>query len=625
MVSVPRELFIAYESEHINEARSRAEAGATIIVLNFLVERELKERSILHVSLRDIIDMRAEEGDWSILSHEVAREWYRIPAMSFFVYEDIRIAEAPEPVMQAYLARLFYYVLIYTALKKKYPDAQVRIPNPSSLGDSAAAVCLAPFVQWAVIDAARMAGLRYSVQGFRTVPVYVPPKLSWKWLVLRAYNLLVGLVPRRGFKIYASEYWTHLMPVVPYLQDTEIMLLESRRFANIPWRQILTHRIRIFHSHDVSSRAEQRDIMRVSEEFANQWKIAKKEVTEYLASLRDDLDWTPVVEACEYLIAYAPRVIADIKTLRRIMQKEKPDLVLQMASVGGPEHYFFLMAQVARQLRIPSLELEHATATIDPRSVYCRIETDYLATYGEDVNRWHERIGHAPERLVAVGSPRFDRYVNERPQGVERGKRMLTELGLDATRPVLFASIPFSDMYVGTPDSYQLAEFFETIRMVQGKTPGLQILFKFRSRSHIGTMRNYLQELFPADVAMSADEDIFALLCASDAAVCNNSTVLYQAVLSGKPLVLYPWKAFDSYHAQVYAQEIPLFYDAWEVIDSLVRIFSEASYREELLARQRQFLKRYSFDGKSSERVAALLRTLTRQGRGLKPRVSIQG
>lgn len=615
MVSLLREIFIAYESEHINEAHSRAEAGATVIVFNFLVERELKERGVPYISLRDIIDMKAEEGDWSILSHEVAREWYRIPVMMFFTYEGIRIAEAPEPVMQAYLARLFYYVLVYAAIKKAYPNAQVFIPEPSVLGDSAAAVCLAPFVQWAVIDAARMVGLRYSTHGFRTVPVYVSPRLSWKWLVLRAYNMLVGLVPRRGFKIYASEYWTHFMPIVPYLQDAELMLLESRGFTNIPWRQILAHRIRIFHSHNVSSGAEQQDTMRISAEFANQWKIAKKEVMGYLVSVRNDLDWSPVLEACEYLIAYAPRVIADIKTLRRIMQKEKPDLVLQMASVGGPEHYFFLVAQVARQLHIPSLELEHATATTDPRSVYCRIETDYLATYGEDVNRWHKRIGHAPERLIAVGSPRFDRYVNERAQGVERGKRILAELGLDTARPVLFASIPFSDVYVGTPDSYQLAEFFAAIRAVQEKVPGLQVLFKFRSRSHVGAMHNYLQELFPADVAMAADEDIFALLCASDAAVCNNSTVIYQAILSGKPLVLYPWKAFDSYHAQVYAQEIPLFYHAREVIDSLVRIFREESYREELLARQRQFLKRYSFDGKSSGRVAALLRTLSKQCR----------
>lgn len=625
MAPVPRELFIVHESAHVEEARERAEAGATIICLHFLLERELKMRDIPFVPLPQIVDLVKEEGKWLIRSHEISREWYRIPAMGFFAYKGIRIAEAPEPVMQAYLARLFYYVLICFGIKKKYPDARVVIPEPAALGESAASVCLAPFVRWAVVDAARMTGLDYVSRRSRAVPEYTPPQITRKWLALRLFNVLVGLFPRRGLRVYASEYWIHLAPVVPYLKDTELMLLESRQIFRIPWRVILAHRIRVFLSHDVMPAKEWRAVKGICAEFAEHWKAAKKDVAAYLNFVDGNFDWSPVVEACEYLIAYAPRVVADVRRLERTMRREKPDLVLQMASVGGPEHYFFLMAKVARLLGIPSLELEHATATIDPRSVYCRIETDFLATYGEDVNRWHERIGHAPERLIAVGSPRFDRYVNERPQGVERGKRMLAKLGLDTARPVLFVAIPFSDVYVGTPDSYQLVEFFETIRMVQGKTPGLQILFKFRSRSHVGAMRNYLQELFLADVAMAADEDIFALLCASDAAVCNNSTVLYQAILSGKPLVLYPWKAFDSYHAQVYAQEIPLFYDAREVIDSLVRIFKEASYREELLVRQGQFLKRYSFDGKSSERVAALLRTLTRQNLGLKPRVSIQG
>lgn len=615
MIADTKEIFIAYESAHIDKARAQVERGATVVCLDFWVERECKKKGVPCISIQDMLDGAVAEEAWYVLAHEVAREWYRLPAMRFFEYDGIRIAEAPEPTMESYLARLFYYARRYSILKKAYPDAQFTIPAPA-VNDAADAYCLASFIAVAAIDAARMADLRFAILGTRLAPkAYAFPQASWKSLVMRAYNMLIGLVPRRGFKIYASEYWTYTAPIVPYLDDTELIVLESREFTKIPWRHMLKHRIRFFYPHDAISGAEHRAVARVSEKFTGQWETAKGAVAAYLARTREELDWSPVLEACGYLITYAPRVIADIRALQHIMKKEKPDIVLQMASVGGPQHYFFLMAKVAAQLGIPSIELQHAGATIDPRSVYSRIETDYLATYGADVNVWHERIGHVESRLIAVGSPRFDQYVNERARGVEKGKQLFIKLGLDPTRPVLLAAVPSSEAYVNSVDSYQLAEFFDAIRAAHRTVPGLQVLFKFRGYNHIGAAREYLQELFPADCAIAGNEDIFALLCASDAAVCHNSTVIYQAVLAGKPLVLYPWKRFDTYHAQVYSRAAPLFYSAQEVVDGITHIFTDASYREELMARQKQFLEGYSFDGKSSKRVARLLRTLPRQGR----------
>ena len=73
---------------------------------------------------------------------------------------------------------------------------------------------------------------------------------------------------------------------------------------------------------------------RISEEFMEQWKTARREVAAYLAHAREELDWSPILEACEYLITYSPRVIADIDALNCILEKEKPDVVLQLASVS---------------------------------------------------------------------------------------------------------------------------------------------------------------------------------------------------------------------------------------------------------------------------------------------------
>ena len=603
-------IFIVYESGHLHEALEQVKKKANIICLDFLLERECQKRNIPFIPLRNFVDAETGEEEWWKLSHDVSREWYRVPKMAFFQHKEIRIAEAPEPIMQAYLAKLFYYVRIFLFLKKSNPDSHFHIPNPT-INDVSTTECLSAFQPWATIDAARMVGLVKEVAQKRIVSkVYKFEPATNKSRLLKIYNFFVSFLPRRQTKIYLSGYWMHAESLVPLLDDTEIILLESKMFLQIPWKQRLKHRMRVMYPHGPISHTEEQISRQIGQKFLGQWQNAKEQVKNYLQGVRGDLDWSPVIDACEHIIMYSPRIIADIETLYKIMKKEKPNLVLQMASVGGPHHYFFLMARVASQLGIPSVEMQHATVTIDPRSVFCRIETDYLLTYGEIINSWHKRIGNTARQLISVGSPRFDRYVNERIKGVEQGKKLFRGLGLDLARPILFVAIPFSDTYASAIDSYQLAEFMETVRLIQRDSPGLQILFKCRTPKLISYTKEYLKEYFSSDWTVSGDEDIFPLLCASDAVICNNTTLIYQAILARKPLVLHPWKRFDNYHSQIYSSFIPLLYNPQEAREIVKKIFADKSYYQELLLKQEKFLQEYSFDGKSSERVAELIKSL---------------
>ncbi len=161
-----------------------------------------------------------------------------------------------------------------------------------------------------------------------------------------------------------------------------------------------------------------------------------------------------------------------------------------------------------------------------------------------------------------------------------------------------------------------MTDFFRTFREVQDKVPGLQVLFKCRNNRLVDSARAHMRELGMANCAATGDEDIFALLCASDAVACGRSTIIYQAILAQKPLVLYPWKVYDTYNAQVYAPVAPLAQSPEEAIHALSRIFSDASYRNELLARQKHFLEKHSFDGGASERMVKLIKRLARKQHG---------
>jgi len=609
-------ILIIYELGHLAEARLYAEQGIAIICLDYWIECELKKNKIQYVSLEEIVrqargenakNLENEEG-WYAISHAIAREWHRTPAMKFFEHAGIRIAEVYQPIMEAAIARLMYYVHIFELIKRACPKAHFRIPSPTVDNDPVAP-CLAYFVSRAIIDAARMIrleGVEDNLPG--PPPPCTFPRHTHENKFLHWSATLTRRLFRRGLKIYASVYWSHIESLLPYLPDVNLVLTERP-----PWRKFLAGRASVMSPNFEIGSIEESNAMRAAENFLVKWKGARGEVAKYLKSVRSDLDWTPVLHICEYLVAYAPRVIADIDVLRRIMTREKPDLVLLTASVGDPRHHHFLIARVAGQLNIPSIELQHATVTIDPRSVYSPIETNYLATYGPHVDSFHERLGQPPSRLIPVGSPRFDIYTNEYMKGYRTGRKLLDTLGLDTRRPVLFVAVPSSEAYINSVNSYQLAEFFDALHAVQKNVSGLQVLLKFRISRHMSGVRAYLKELFPTDMVMTGDQDIFPLLCASDAVVCNNSTVIYQAVLVHKPLVLYPWKRFDTYHAEIYKPFMPLVYEPAEVIEKISRIFTDLVYRDELLVGQKKFLEGYSFDGKSSSRVAELIRKIAQK------------
>ncbi len=609
-----KKLYIAYEPWHVEEARAYVARGATIICLDFLIGQELKRKDIPFVSLRDVVDAEKGEEEWWELAQDVAREWYRLPAMKFFEHRGIRIGEVVEPVMMGeYLTRLFYYVRIYSALKKTYQHTRLIIPF-LIMKDATTDKCLVSFERRAIIDATRMVGLQITILDRPVTPQKrLFSAVAWKSLLVRGYTMIISFLPHRKYKIYASEYWSHIGPVIEHINDTELILTGSGELKKIPWRQILKHRIRIRHPDNEIHTVEMSRAIRTSEAFTQKWKVAKKDVAVYLAGRQGGLDWSPVLEACEYLMAYAPRIIAVIDALQRIMGEEKPDVVLQLASVSGRHHHFFIMARVAAQLRIPSIELQHGVIYIDPRVALSRIETDYLATYGADTNIWHERIGHARNRLIATGSPRFDQYRTGYARARGKGGQLFKQLGLDTARPVLLVAVPFSAPALFDHDSYQLIEFFETIRAAQSAIPGLQVLFKCRNGKFVASTREYVRKLFHGDYAIAGSEDIFALLCTSDAVVCGNSTIIYQTMLVRKPLVLYGWKVFDTYNAQMYTPTVPFVRTAGEAASVLARIFADASYRSGLLARQKYFLEKYSLDGKSSERIVEFIKHLARE------------
>lgn len=602
-------LLILYEESH----KDLATLGDTVACLNFWLGRKLASRDISFLSLGEYPADETRITEFISAGRNAAREWYRIPVMQFFEHKCICIGEALEPMMSIYLGRLVYWRLALIQILDATPEVTELVIPWSDVGVSATGGPLSLFEVRATVDVARALamerGLTFRTLGDAPQPVadHIYPRERMKETVVALYNRCISLAPKKPLKIFASEYWRNIAPFMEQMDDVEFVLMERSEFRTIPWRQLWKHRIRFVHPSAVARDAYHDVAQSAIERFRAEWSTAKKMLAEWDGWTGADISWAIVEPALTYLVEiYAERIVADIERFEYLLAREEPNKILQRASLGGRQPHFFLLARIARRLGIPSIELQHAGAYVDPRSAYSRLETDYLASYGQYENEWYERNGYAQERMVPIGSPRFDRCIAERAQSKINGRRLLHETGLDLERPVLLAAVPDEGVGFGI-DSFMLRDFFNAVARVRTRIPELQVVFKFRPGHRASAPRMFAQEIIPGAVCM-AKEDLFSLICASDIAICGNSTVIYEVLIAGKPLLLHPWRKDDTYHARMYAPAAPILYAAAELAEAVARALSDDAYRRELIARGRGFLQGYSFDGKSAERMADLLR-----------------
>ena len=587
-----------------------------IIPLEFEVEQKLKELKIPHVSLRTFVPVTEEFADVVSVARSTARQFHLHPSMAFYAYEGIHLGEVFEPMLDMYIEHLARYGSICKRILEGVSAQEIFIPHTTQqLAEGSGA--LVP--QWFVspVQAARMVAqhnklpIRIIGDAGASQTRNTTTQLCAVRIGFRVYNLLMRLCIRpKPIKIFASEYWSHVKSFVEKMDDVEMVFMERSEIKNIPWKQLLKHRIRFLHPSEVASAKDKRIIFLIKS-FAQSWHTAKTDISGLFEIVPGVNMWPAVEEALTILIqVYTQYALVDIIGLHYFLQKENPQKLLLRASIGGSAHHFFIATQVAHQLGIPSVELQHAGAVVDPRSVHSRLTASYLAAYGKITQEIAvKNFGYAPERIRVIGSPRFDHYVRERDALVKSRDTTLQELGLRPDRPTVFVAVPFAGAFPMVFSSYQVADFFNVFREAQKQISGLQIIFKFRPNGLSSFYKKLVQDLFlDGGVVMVDTSNFIPLIVACDVACTGKSTLLYEISLGETPMILYPWQRWDTYTRDVYARAAPVA-DSPEDLVKLLRLMLIKDEAEKAVAHQNRFLKEnYSFDGHAPERMAALLR-----------------
>src|SRR3989338_6897758 len=170
-----KELVILYEQGQIDTvlAYVRDKKGAEIIALNYWMERELQSRGVVVRPLTDYVPCWRDFSALHTAMEQTARQWHRLPGMSFFKHRGLSIGESAELMVSILLDALQGYLLFFERVFEVHPDiSRLVVPHPTR-GVTSGAGPFAPFQIQVVTD---MGAFVAQKKGVPCVNIGTPPE-----------------------------------------------------------------------------------------------------------------------------------------------------------------------------------------------------------------------------------------------------------------------------------------------------------------------------------------------------------------------------------------------------------------------------------------------------------------
>ena len=223
-----------------------------------------------------------------------------------------------------------------------------------------------------------------------------------------------------------------------------------------------------------------------------------------------------VIQALDTIIAdVISHVLKDIDDSYALLARVKPDVVELRSTMSGQTH-FVILAQVARALGIPSLEMQHGIEYYGPGSMDRRHSAEHMGVYGPLTQR---ELHTAEDSITThvIGSPRFDIYAS-----ISETDRT-TQTTLHTGITVLCIAPPITPSVI---DTFDIEEYFSSIAQAVRKIQNVSVIIKFRPgpyrQSFYETAVAHTFEGVPHRIAQY--ESLAELCPQADIAVSNYST-----------------------------------------------------------------------------------------------------
>ncbi len=623
-------LFLIWESAQIPLLEERIASGEpmSIVVLDVDVELDLKQKGISFLSLADL--SQSPSGDREVLewTRKLALDWYTNRETAFFTYDGILLGQQYEVVVLYYLQTVVYYVAVldqvfshFSNLRKvTIPETFVQVPptaDPTGY-----------FKEHAPSEVARLLAVQRGIE-FEMIPAPLSQKAGGRMRAFKrelmelATKIAVGtsnffithLSRRRPIVLFATDPWVRLEPMLKNMPDVELVMSRRQEMRAMGILNIWWSRVRFHHRLDFVGRSERTRARQHAADMRQQWDALGSEPEFSKQYVYKGISFWPIAKQVFDAIVRdnAEDAIATIENTKARFKHHGVTSVLLFASTKG---YNNLVAHVSENLNIPSVENQHALVNAEKTLVHCRLHSRYLASYGPIINHIYESFGVEPWRLVECGSPRFDAYATPVPETTLTETRKRLKLDGGYVNALFGIQQIFMSLEYGNFNSYEVRQILEDVADIHRNTPNLRMLMRprpDRTRERFYN-REETRDLFQSETRWVGQESMHELLAVSDFVVTGTSTVVLEALLMHKPVVLYVPKLLDS--------DFKLFWEAGGILMARTKeelaahvqyLTKSPEHRAAQTKRGDEFVKNsFDFDGHSAERLATFIRRTSR-------------
>ena len=417
--------------------------------------------------------------------------------------------------------------------------------------------------------------------------------------------------PPQKLKIFAIDHWRNIKPFIEKMDDVELVMMVRKEIKNMGW-EIWRKRVRFCHPKSFLT-SQIREIAHDKQiEFCSQWQVLGNNPKFSEIFYYQDVSFWPIVKKfLDHLITEdAERVICEIESIKRLLLHFSINRVLLRATTKDE---FYLTAKIASQLKIPSIEVQHGLVNSERAYLWTPIKVNYFAAYGKLTKEILANNQNDPQRIIEVGSPRFDRYFTQKDNN-QNIEVLQTNLNIDPSRPVILLIVPAIIDPTEGFYAYNLIKIFRILAKLQDKIPNVQILLKLRPiKEKEEFFQKVIAEIFKENAIIAQYENMEELIRLSDVVLSYESTVIIEAMIIGKPVVIFyhtmmgkgvsPFELFEK------AGAIRIAHTPEELLAHTHSLISDDKARKDLVENADTFLKKnYRFDGKSSDRIIRILK-----------------
>ena len=605
---------VAYEKFLAGNPSVRDEE-CVVIPLDAEVEYALTKKGVRFESGRafrtDNADCMVLSEEWSLMTLE-SKQWL------FFTYREVSLSKIYFLPLQVYLTSLIYYADIVSNIIARYPLAERLIVFPSAQMTPPTGFSLEGHRITTLVDVVTsFAGqsnkevlvphVTKSVQLLTHRTFFESKRMLFGWgiSVLNLFTLL-SRRPRR-IRILASDYWRNIAPYIKHINSVEVTLIDRKEAFNAGLSNIFKFRMRFLHL-DAFGRGTYSGRELAHASITKEWQSVLRTLP--LFEFHGFSLQSLLKRALDGIVDDAvSSSLKDIDAAYVLLERLKPDVVELRTTVSVQTHVGIL-AQVARIKHIPSLEMQHGLEYYGAGSVDRHHRAEFMGVYGKLVQTELQEAGDGITS-VPIGSPRFDVYTYPKHKKVP-GKPTTKQT-------VVFLCVAPAVLPGMATDTYDVEEYFKTIGSALREIPNASAVIKLRQGGYRESFyRGAISTAFGSIPHTIADiEPLRDLYAAADIVVSCYSTAVLEALQCGKPLVYLGLSAGErlmgDHHFAGYAKRgaIRIAANSEELARTLKELAADAVLREVISHKAKVFLEQeYAFDGKASERAAALITSL---------------